>query len=111
MQNYSEVTPTVRLLDRTTDLDIFKSSYANMRFGVLPAQIITIDSKYQANLPGLAYDYYGDQTYWRAILWFNGLSDPINDVMVGTKIGLPDPTSLAAFMAQSNQGLIEALNV
>jgi hypothetical protein len=111
MQNYSDVTPTIQLLDLTTDLDVFNSSYVNMRFGVLPAQVITIDSKYQANLPGLAFDFYGDQKYWRAILCFNGLVDPINDIVVGVKIGLPDPTSLEAFMAQGNKSLTEPLNV
>lgn len=111
MKDYSEVTPTIQLLDNTNDLDVFNSSYVNMRFGVLPAQVITIDAKYQANLPGLAFDFYGDQKYWRAILSFNGLVDPINDVVVGVRIGLPDPASLEAFMAQGNSSLTEPLNV
>lgn len=111
MKDYNEVTPTIRLLDNTLDLDVANSSYVNMRFGVLPAQVITIDAKYQANLPGLAFDFYGDQKYWRAILSFNGLVDPINDIVVGTRIGLPDPASLEAFMAQGNSSLTEPLNV
>jgi hypothetical protein len=111
MKDYAEVTPAVTLLDMTVDLDVFNSSYVNLRFGVLPAQIVTIDSRYQANLPGLAHDFYGDQKYWRAILAFNGLVDPINDVMVGARIGLPDPTSLDAFMAQGNSTLTESFDV
>lgn len=111
MKDYAEVTPTVTLLDMTKDLDVFNSSYVNLRFGVLPAQVITIDAKYQANLPGLAYDFYGDQKYWRAILAFNGLIDPINDITVGTRLGLPDPTSLDAFMAQGNSTLTESFDV
>lgn len=109
--NYSEVTPTTQLLTKEYDLDIFKSSYVNMRFGVLPAKVITIDSRYQANLPGLAYDFYGDQRYWRAILAFNGLVDPISDVLVGTRIGLPDESSLRAFMAKKNISLAESISV
>lgn len=111
MKEYYEVTPTVQLLNNTFDLDVLNSSYTNMRFGVIPAQIVTIDAKYQANLPGLAYDFYGDQKYWRAILSFNGLVDPINDIMVGVKIGLPDPSSLHAFMARQNESLVEPLSV
>ncbi len=111
MKDYNEVTPTVQLLDLSYDLDVFKSSYVNMRFGVLPSKVIVVDAKYQANLPGIAYDYYGDQKYWRAILSFNGLVDPISDVTVGTKLGLPDPTSLEAFMAQGNSSLTEPLDV
>ncbi len=111
MKEYNEVTPAILLLNNSFDLDVFKSSYTNMRFGILPAQIITIDSKYQANLPGLAYDVYGDQKYWRAILSFNGLADPINDVVVGTRIGLPDQSSVQAFMARRNPSLVESFDV
>lgn len=111
MKDYNEVTPVTVLLDNSFDLDVFKSSYANMRFGILPAQVITIDSRYQANLPGLAYDFYGDQKYWRAILSFNGLVDPINDVTVGTRIGLPDQSSVQAFMARTNKSLTESFDV
>lgn len=86
MKDYSEVTPVTQLLNNKFDIDVFKSSYVNMRFSVLPAKVIIIDSKYQANLPGLSYDYYGDVSYWRAILAFNGLVDPISDIAVGTRI-------------------------
>ena len=111
MKEYQEVTPVVQRLDTTYELDHLKSSYTNIRFGVLPAQVILIDSKYQANLPGLCHDFYGDQKYWRAVLAFNGLTDPINDVVVGVKIGLPDPVSLQAYMARRNETLVEPLIV
>ena len=111
MKTYREVTPVVQLLDNTLELDIFKSSYVNLRFGVVPTQIVIIDAKYQANLPGLAYDFYGDQEYWRAILAFNGLTDPISDITVGQKIGLPDAGSLQAFMADKNESLTRSIRV
>jgi hypothetical protein len=111
MQQYSDVTPTTRLLDNRFDLDVLQSSYNNIRWTVVPDTIITIDSKYEANLPGLAYDYYGDQTVWRAILAFNGLNDPISDIIVGSVIGLPSRSSLDTYMASSNTGLQTALVV
>jgi hypothetical protein len=111
MKEYSEVTSVVQLLDTSYDLDHLTSSYTNLRFGVLPARIIMIDSKYQANLPGLCHDFYGDQKYWRAVLAFNGLVDPINDVVVGARIGLPDPVSLQSYMARRNETLVEPLIV
>ena len=111
MKTYREVTPVTQLMDNSLELDIFKSSYVNIRFGVIPIQIVVIDSKYQANLPGLAHDFYGNQEYWRAILSFNGLVDPINDVTVGRRIGLPDPSSLQAFMASRNESLTRSISV
>lgn len=97
--NYSEVTPFT--LD--VGFDPFKSAYKNLRFNVRMARFITIDSKYQANLPGLAHDVYGDKNYWRAILYANGLSDPINDVVVGVRLGLPDIDSLKAYLSRDTE--------
>lgn len=111
MKIYSEVTPVVQRLDNTIDLDVLSSGYVNMRFGVLPVKIVVIDSKYQANLPGLAYDFYGNQEYWRAILSFNGLVDPINDITVGRYLGLPDASSLQAFLVSKSSTGTETLNV
>jgi len=104
MKDYSSVTPTIQLMDNSFDLDQLSGGYVNMRFEVKLAALVTIDAKYQANLPGLAFDYYGDQRYWRAILAFNGLTDPLNDVTVGRTLGLPDATSLQAFLSQSKNG-------
>lgn len=96
---YSAVTPLTVLFNGVTDLDILTSQYANMRYSVSVDKVITIDAKYEANLPGLAFDYYADVEYWRAIMWFNGISDPINDVCVGSQLGLPNKSSLDAFFA------------
>jgi hypothetical protein len=106
MKPYSQVTPIVTLLDGTTDIDTLRSPYTNIRWGVTVDTVMTVDSKYEANLPGLAFDYYGDVQYWRAILAFNGLVDPINDVQVGVILGLPNKSSLEAFMT-SNQSSVQ----
>lgn len=100
--NYSDATSVVQRLDGTFDIDTLSSRYANMRFKVQLDRVIIIDSKYEANLPGLAFDYYGDQDYWRAIMWFNGLQDPMTDVCVGSQIGMPNKSSLDAFFASTN---------
>jgi len=97
--DYSTVTPLQTLYNGKTDIDILNSQYNNMRYSATIDKVITIDAKYEANLPGLAFDYYGDQAYWRAILYFNGLNDPLNDICVGAQIGLPNKSSLDAFFA------------
>ena len=111
MQDFSAVTPVTTLFDNRYDLDIFKSSYSNIRWGVDVDVVITIDSKYEANLPGLSFDYYGDQNYWRAILSFNGLQDPISDICVGTTIGLPSRSSLDKFMTAKNKTLLTSMTI
>jgi len=111
MKSYSEVTPTTQLLNASYELDQLRSGYRNIRFEVVLAEIITITAQYQANLPGLAYDYYGNQDYWRAILAFNGLVDPMSDITVGRSIGMPDASSLQAYLASTNDSLLPVLYV
>jgi hypothetical protein len=101
MLTYSQTTPIVIDHDNTYQADILNSKYKNLRYRVTYDRLVTIDAKYEANLPGLAYDYYGDQEYWRAILMANGLIDPLTEICVGLTLGLPSVESLDAIMAQS----------
>lgn len=103
MKSYSDVTPIIQLMDGTYDLDVQSSEYANVRWNVPVDRLVTITAPYVANLPGLAYDVYGNQDYWRAILAFNGLQDPISDVQVGVVIGLPNDAGLQAFLTRTKQ--------
>ncbi len=109
MQTLSEVTPVTELHSGGFDTDVFTSAYANIRWGVVVDTIIVVDAKYEANLPGLAFDYYGNQEYWRAILNFNGLIDPISDVCVGTTLAMPSRSSIDQFMTSKNAQLTKAL--
>ena len=88
-------------MDNTQQLDILQSKYVNIRYGVSIERHVTIDSKYEANLPGLAYDYYGDVEMWRVIMEVNGLSDPLNDVVVGAVLAMPTRASVDAFLASA----------
>lgn len=96
--NFSELT---EYLHKTATYDVFTSAYRNLRFNVLMDKYITVDAKYEANLPGLAFDTYGDTELWRAILYANGLHDPLNDIVVGCRIGLPEAASLYAYLLRT----------
>ena len=99
MQTYSQTTGSTVLLDNNLDLDIFRSGYTNLRFRVEVDSVITITSRHEANLPGLAYDYYGDTEMWRAIVAFNGIENPIDDVIVGVQLLMPDRNSMDAVLS------------
>lgn len=94
--DYSAVTPYLGAGKH----DIFTSLYKNIRFHVPMFKYIVVDASYEANLPGLSYDTYGTTDLWRAILHANGLADPINDVCVGVRLGLPEPGSLLQFLTR-----------
>lgn len=103
MKAYSDVTPVITLMNGAIDLDIQNSEYANVRWGVPVDKLFTVTAPYVANLPGLAYAIYGNQAYWRAILAFNGLQDPISDIQVGVVLGLPNDAGLQAFLTRTKQ--------
>ena len=95
-------TPIVLDRDSTYQYDELKSLYVNIKYNIVVQQVITVPSKYEANLPGLAHDYYGDQNYWRVILAVNGLIDPISDVVTGMSLVLPTADSVTAYLSRSS---------
>lgn len=95
--NYTRYTP----IDNTgNSYSASKSAFKNIRFALPIAQQITIGSKYMANLPGLAYDLYGDTSLWRMLLAYNGLQDAINDVCVGMVLNAPQKSDVIAYLSQ-----------
>lgn len=111
MQLYYQATPTITLADNSKSLDFLNSSYVDIRYGAKTETVITIDSRYEANLPGLAFDYYGDQEMWRVILAFNGLTDPINEVIVGVSLNMPSQASIDSYFAKSSSNLNPSLSL
>jgi hypothetical protein len=111
MQLYKDATPTITLEDNTQSLDFLRSAYVDLRYGAILETTVTIDSRYEANLPGLAFDYYGDQELWRAILAFNGLTDPLNDIIVGVQLRMPSQSSIDAYFATNSSNLNPTLSL
>lgn len=98
--DWSSFTP----LDSTgTNYDKFKSAYKNVRFNVQPNSQITLTSADVANFPGLAYRLFNDVSLWRALLAFNGLSDPISDLYVGAVLKVPTKSALTGYLSQLTQ--------
>lgn len=100
--DWSAYTP----LDSTgTNYDKFKSAYKNIRFNVQQTQQIQLTATDMANLPGLAYRLFGDTSLWRALLAYNGLSDPLSDIAVGIILKVPTKAAITAYLSkQTNVG-------
>lgn len=94
--DYARYTP----LDNTADAySPQQSAYKNIRFALPVSQQITVDSTYAANLPGLAYALYGDTSLWRMILAYNGLQDPLSDVIAGQILSVPLKSDVIAYLS------------
>lgn len=98
--DYSRYTPA----DNTDELrDVFKSGYKNVRFSVQPNTQFVLTATTMANLPGLAYQLYGDTSLWRTLLAYNGYDDALSDMCVGLKLSIPTKADIMAFAsAQQN---------
>jgi len=96
--NYSSYTP----YDNTGYYDIFKSGYKNVRFAAQPNQKMQLDNSTAYNLPGLAFNLYGDTSLWYGLLAYNGLSDPLTDIYPGLVLQIPAKSDLINYISQTN---------
>jgi hypothetical protein len=97
--DWSNYTP----LDSTgNNYDKFKSAYKNVRFNVQPTTQIQLTATDMANLPGLAFRLFNDTSLWRALLAYNGLSDPLSDIAVGMVLMVPTKAALISYFSQQS---------
>jgi hypothetical protein len=93
--NYTNYTP----LDNSGYWNIFRSGYKNLRFNVQPTQQYQLTVNDVANLPGMAYRFFGDTSLWRGLMSYNGLSDPLSDIQVGMVFRIPTKADLLAYLS------------
>ena len=90
IENFMEVTTG-------NHLDIFSAKFRNIR-SLPEQQRVVIDAAFAHNLPTLAYTYLQDTNLWWAILMYNGLRDPLEDLVPGMTIKIPSKTALIAML-------------
>jgi hypothetical protein len=95
--NWSNYTP----LDSTgKNYDLFRSAYKNIRFSAQPITQYRLTAVDLANLPGLSYKFYGDTSFWRGLMAYNGISDPLSEVAVGIIINVPSRSDIVAYLSK-----------
>jgi hypothetical protein len=75
-------------------LNYMSAKYKNIKFLLEPQDSYQITSSDASNLPGLAHKFYGDKGYWWIIGLYNGILDPVTDLVPGTVIQLPSLTDI-----------------
>jgi hypothetical protein len=86
-----------------TQWDYFTYSFKNLRFNVPMQQQVQLTAADAANLPGLAYRYFGDTSWWRVIMAFNGWSDPLSQVAAGAICNLPSKSAVLQYLSSQQQ--------
>ena len=80
------------------DNSIFSARFKNIRFNVPVQKTIRLSAADAHNLPGIAHVHLGDKELWWVLLDFNGLYDPIEDVVPGLVLRIPSRTALITYM-------------
>lgn len=73
--------------------DIFLSNVRNIK-NVSTQKVIEVAGGMEYNLPGIAHAYMGDKSFWWVILMFNGLQDPVGDIVSGLKLKIPNKSEI-----------------
>ncbi|SRR5690606_38614916 len=92
-----------------TQRSIFKSAYKNLRFILELQEIKTLSEAQASNLPGLSFEYYGVTDFWRILLSYNGLQDPIQDVYAGQTFNIPTRNSIIRWLTQQQDNEVRTL--
>lgn len=96
---------------RGNRLNYLSSLYKNIRFQIQAVQVYTLTQSDTANAPGLAFRFYGDVGYWWVICLFNGIIDPIEELVPGRTLQLPSIADVNAFLTAQDDALATSVTI
>lgn len=79
----------------------FKSSYKNIRFILNKASTYTVTKKDIGRIATISYNVYGTTTLWRVILEYNGIHDPLSELVPGVVLEIPDKAQAIAYLTSA----------
>ena len=100
--SYSQCTPFDY---KSQTYNIFKSKYKNLRYSLSPASVYKLQADDLANLPGLSFKLFGSTDYWRILLDYNGLYDPLNDLYPGLVLNVPSRSDLLTLLSSKDESI------
>lgn len=84
-------------------LDFVTARYKNMKWELRAEKLYRVSDRDRANLPGIAHRIYGDVGYWWIIALYNGIIDPINEIVPPLTLLLPSQASINTFLSRTNR--------
>lgn len=92
-------------------IDLHSAKFRDIAMMVPSAHRIVIDSSTEANLPFLANKYLGSPALVWAIMMYNGIVDPINDVYIGRTILIPSRPGIVELLEAGNRSNLSTVEL
>lgn len=93
-----DINQFMAITDDGGSLNFWDADFRNLNLIISATETVLVDAEWSYNLPGLAAKKLGSRHLWWVLMVYNGLSDPINDVVPGVTLAIPDRHRLLAFL-------------
>ena len=97
--------------DEGTSLDLLSARYKNIRFNLEARQTFLVEQAWEHNAPGIAFQLYRDVDYWPYLLMYNGIVDPIQDLVVGLILQVPAKADIDAYLNLDDSSALASVSV
>jgi hypothetical protein len=88
-------------------LDYLNADYTDVKFALPVKEIFIVTDAFEANLPGIAFDRLGDTGWWWLLGLYNGIIDPIDDVVTGLRLNVFDLSQAKRYLeSRPDQGVL-----
>lgn len=78
------------------------AKFKNIKFLLPAADSYMLSQSDAANLPGLAKKLLGDVGYWWVLALYNGILDPVSDLVPGRVLQIPSVTDINALLSTTD---------
>lgn len=76
----------------------FKSTYKNIRFILNKTGTYTVTKKDIGRIATISFNVYGTTTLWRVLLEYNGIHDPLSELVPGVVLEIPDKAQAISYL-------------
>lgn len=82
--------------------DPFRSTYKNLKYTLSTVSKYTVTKSDMGRIMTISYNIYKTTTLWRVLLEYNGINDPISELMPGVVLNCPDKNQAIAYLTNSD---------
>lgn len=99
--DWNKCTPYYLDTKKSFHYDPFKSSYKNIRYLLRQVSTYTVTKQDMGRIATISYNIYGTTTFWRILLEYNQIHDPLTEIYPGVVLAVPDKAQATAYLSNT----------